>query len=339
MVQDRHGMLNVSDKKTFADFLIGFCSQLQNGSSTIESVPEALDQAYRILLARFPDPVGYGVFNALSYPLALTDFARHVVGSEEFLGGWLRHIERVRGTIAQPITWHVHIPRTGGTRFAKKWLADGGYVFASPLRPDPFVIDVDPIRSILNQLVHLYSALVEGVPVLVSGHVSLTEIAAGLRPQDTVIATTRHPVERALSVYRYAVTMAQGGNSITGYPDEKQLKYFSAGWADRLKSLGLNETSTIREFILSPLCSEDELNTYLGMCDETVDLGKFLKDSGVIVLDQSDINDAERINSTLHNRVPKNDMDLLVRRVWTDIGRYQEIRQAYGPFTSQDLSS
>jgi hypothetical protein len=297
--------------------------------STRVSPEEALALTYRVILGRSPDEVSGSEIETQPSHRTL----QHVgsaFASEEFLSAPLRHITRLRVGNPGRVTWHIHLPRSAGSKFVADWKATNRTAVSIPLlyrsdRPDWW-------KQVVNLLRQTSDALRRDEHVLVSGHMTLNMIDQYVLPADEVVTTLREPLARARSLYKYAVGMASGG-LIENYPqDDEHKAYFVEGWRNHLCSAGLNpDRFTLSEFLHAGMCPDGALAAYLSHGGNPVDLGTFMRRADIKVVQQERISRAEtRVNATTKADESPADVEWLTSFFKKDLAHYESIKKAYG---------
>lgn len=213
----------------------------QELATDVQPAARHVELAYALLLQRRPESDAI-VGQHLALHATMTSLVAAFLLGDEFRLGAPALLARL--TLDVPRVWHVHIPKTAGTTFARAFEASGwAIVHATDLaNPDYALGDLARVLA-LHRL---------RTGVLFTGHQSLSRIAPHLMPLDTCVAFVRHPLDRATSYFNYMLTRLQ---------DDPQ--HESADTRDFL-ARGLDPASFERTYLDSRLMIPNEQCAHLG---------------------------------------------------------------------------
>lgn len=151
--------------------------------------------AYLLLLQRHPESDDV-VAEHLATHDTMTALLRMFLLGDEYRRRGASLIEALTRTV--PRVWHVHIPKTAGTSFARAfteagWAAVNATDLADPAFPIADFAQTTNLRRLRTG-------------ALFTGHQSLPTIASMILPFDLCVAFIRHPVDRAISYFNYMTT-------------------------------------------------------------------------------------------------------------------------------------
>jgi len=248
----------------------------------------------------------------------------------EFVANAAHHVSRMRGRLPGAICWHIHIPRTGGTRFVKQWLERGG-VFVSLHLDRQDDGRAAGWAGVAARLLGLREAVAERRPVLVSGHVALRTVYPYVKPSDRIVTTIRSPVARAVSLHQFARRMC-AATEATGFPwSGDAFRRGAMEWRTMVAAAGLDPHSDfdLEAFLDAGLCPDGQYVASLALDDYVEDLGLFLRDAGVEVVRQESIPGGEPVvnGSVPTGRTVSENSDLrwVERRFPADLERHAQI--------------
>ena len=227
---------------------------------------------------------------------------------------------------ATPLHFHVHLPRTAGSALQRTWTERGGRFFRLP---------VSSAAELQAIAVGVREALAAGQRVLVGGHYPYRALRPALQDGDIVYAAVREPVERAYSLYRYAISMCQNVE-IVNYPaDPSTRTHWNEDWRSNVAAKGLDpDDFSLAEFIEAGLCPDDSFRGYFGAGAEPQDLGREMRDNGFHVLRSGasgGLLGREPVNRTTSGElaVSAADRRLLESRLEADLAAYSSIEAAF----------
>ncbi|CAN5414423.1 hypothetical protein BH11PLA2_BH11PLA2_27260 [soil metagenome] len=305
------------------------------GDGKFEFSPaNALWIKYRLLLGRAPDPNSIVEMHDLSPSDRELNVVR-ALESPEFNCNICYHIDRIRRHFTSPVTWHFHLPRTAGSKWVSDWKRQGGHVIAIPL--------FDPglergWNSIANELIVLNKCLQRNSRILISGHIAFRNADRFVRGEDSIIATVRHPVERAVSLYRYAVAMCQR-RGVVNYPGSERVQnHFENDWHRNVSAANLDpDHFSIAEFFAAGFCADNQYANYFAQTDDVENLGTFMKHAGYTVVFQEQLSSSETpVNATLPAVIDgnTNDQQWLTAFLKRDIKHYESIVRVFSNSTN-----
>jgi hypothetical protein len=292
------------------------------------SAREAARLKYELLLDRPTDAKERALLAARRRSRTVRSLAGTLCATE-FVANAPHHVSRMRDQLPGAVCWHVHIPRTGGTRYVKQWL-ERGDVFVS-LHLDRQDDGRAGWAGVAARLVGLREAVAESRPVLVSGHVALRTVYPYVRPSDRIVTTIREPVARAVSLHRFARRMCAGAD-VTGFPwSGDAFRRGAMEWRTMVAAAGLDPHGDfdLEAFLDAGLCPDGQYVASLALDDDLEDLGLFLRDAGVEVVRQESIPGAEPVvnGSAPAGRTVSGNPDLrwVERRFPIDLERHAQI--------------
>lgn len=268
---------------------------------------QALNLKYRTLLSRSADHGAVADMPGRD-PASRLQNAIAALESAEFHGDIFRHLDRLRGPLPTPVTWYFHLPRTAGSKFVEDWRADGGHAFQLPVLAASRASDGAGVARALSAL---YSALECGAKVLIGGHVPFRAVDRFIRTTDRIHATVRHPVERALSLYRYAAAMCRSEN-VVGYPaDATTRAHFGREWRKNVAAAGLDpDAFGLPEFMAAGMCPDNQFAEYFAQTDDAANLGPFMRAAGfAVTFQESHPRGSSVVNGTLAQATDLGDSD------------------------------
>ncbi len=293
------------------------------------SPSQALHIKYRILLSRAPDPHAVKDMQLRDSEARLLDVVR-ALESNEFHVHLHRHIDRLRNGSQTPFHWHFHLPRTAGSKFIADWQNQGGHVLRLPLHNFK---RVGGWKNVARELYTLYESFSQEKKILVSGHILFRHADPFFRPGDFAHATVRHPVERALSLYRYAVSMCQS-SEIVNYPgDDRVRTYFKSDWRENIKAANLDPFGfSLPEFISRGLCPDNQFVRFFAQTDTVEDIGEFMRCAGFNVILQESLPSHELLVNGTQERlfhITDRDREWLAPFLRCDLQHYESIIREY----------
>jgi hypothetical protein len=227
---------------------------------------------------------------------------------------------------ATPLHFHVHLPRTAGSAMQRTWTDRGGRFFRLPAATAE---EMEAIGRGLRE------ALAAGQRVLVGGHVPYRSLGSSLQDGDVIYAAVREPVERAYSLYRYAVSMCQNVE-IVNYPaDPSTRAHWNEDWRTNVAASGLDpDDFSLADFVAAGLCPDDSFRGFFGAGAEARDLGREMRDSGYVVLrsgESGGLLGRQPVNRTTSGALTVSDADrsLLESRLPADLASYASILAAF----------
>lgn len=172
-----------------------------------------------------------------------------------------------------PFFFHVHVPRTAGSALQRTWSDRGGCFIRLPLEQG------DADAEILERRIH--DALRSRQLVLIGGHYPFRLLKPALQEGDAVYTAVREPVERALSLFRYAVNMCQG-KEIVNYPGGPAAReHWGSDWRSNVAGRGLDPDGfSLQEFLDAGFCEDGTFREYLGLEADASSLGAEMRDNG-----------------------------------------------------------
>lgn len=177
---------------------------------------------------------------------------------------------------ATPLHFHVHLPRTAGSALQRTWTERGGRFFRLPVST---ATELEAIGLGVRE------ALAAGQRVLIGGHHPYRALRPSLQDGDVLYAAVREPVERAYSLYRYAISMCQNVE-IVNYPaDPGTRTHWNEDWRSNVAATGLDpDDFSLAEFIEAGLCPDDSFRSFFGAGAEPEGLGQEMRTNGFHVL-------------------------------------------------------
>lgn len=324
----------MTDTMSFADAIRVVASVSNGDPSQDGGVPigttsaGALHVKYRVLLSRAADEQAAITMQQLD-PAGRTNDVAEALGSAEFHADIYRHIDRLRAQSPSPVSWYFHLPRTAGSKFVADWRSRHGQATRFPLNDSAQAV---VWKSVARELLAVADHFAAGSPVLFCGHIHFRAVDRFVRAGDSLLTTVRHPVARAMSLYRYAVAMCQN-REIVNYPaDDDARSYFHKGWVSILAAHGLNPSGFgLSEFVSAGLCPDHQYAQFFAHTDDVRNLGKFMRHAGFRVFFQESLPDSEPlVNATLKQQVNDSDRAWLESFLRNDLRNYHSIVEEYG---------
>lgn len=151
-----------------------------------------VELAYALLLQRRPESPDV-IREHLRHHRSMTSLLRMFLLGREYRARLVAMVAMLTTGVRR--VWHVHIPKTAGTSFARAF-EDAGWAVVN-------VIDLaDPTYRIAD-LARTVSLARLRRGVLVTGHQALGTIAPLMLPFDVCLAFLRHPLDRVRSFFNY----------------------------------------------------------------------------------------------------------------------------------------
>lgn len=213
----------------------------------------------------------------------------------EFVARAPHHLTRMRDQLSGAVCWHIHLPRTGGTRYIRQG-QERGDVFVS-LHLDQQDDGRAGWAGVAARLLGLRDAVAEHRPVLVSGHVALRAVYPYVKPCDRIVTTIREPVARAVSLHQFARAMC-AGTEVIGFPwSGDAFRRGGGAWRRTVAAAGLDPHGDfdLEAFLDAGLCPDGQYAAMLALDDRVVDLGTFLREAGIEVVHQESIPRSEPV--------------------------------------------
>jgi hypothetical protein len=228
-----------------------------------------------------------------------------------------------------PLHFHVHLPRTAGSALQSTWTERGGWFMRLPLD--------DPHGGRDELAAALKEALDARRPLLVGGHYPFRLLRPALQQGDVVYAAVREPVERAVSLYRYAVSMCQRG-TIVNYPGDSAVRArWNDDWRDNVTARGLDpDAFTLTEFLDAGFCPDGSYREYFGEEAASEHLGPEMRGNGFVVLQGragQRLLGRRPVNRTTSTQwsISETDSALLGSRLEEDLVAFASISEAFAP--------